>query len=154
MNGKSKLGGPKTAKRRIQIRKFIEEERRKYKRYSSPFVGDSSDSDMVLSLTPPQSSFHACNIMSDSENEEDKDEILIKGINLDEADKFIASLKLPCRRNVKKNVEKIAEHKKKKIIPLYCQDDLEQFKKTCEKLNKIKSKDVAGSDESTDELII
>ena len=76
----------------------------------------------------------------DSEDSENDDEILSSKVNLDEADKFIASLKIP---KVKKKEQK-EERPAAPFVPL----DLTVFKEETEKLTKIRMRESQGESES------
>jgi hypothetical protein len=91
------LSGPKTAKRKIQLRQYVTEESKRTQGHSDPFLPeDENDSPSNLNPQMKKLSFRTEHI-PDLELQS-TDEILSSGINLNEADRFIASLKMPSRR--------------------------------------------------------
>ncbi|OHS94960.1 hypothetical protein TRFO_38847 [Tritrichomonas foetus] len=127
---RSKIGGPNSALRQINIRKYYENTYKQHRSFSDPFIHDYSDSSEPESQNPvarkrKNSKSGKCDDLdftnfakklklkfdyqTDSsddyfdffQNGIDKDGILIKP-DLDEADKFIASLKIH-KKNINLN---------------------------------------------------
>lgn len=151
----SKIGGPNTAKRRIQIRRYIQEKQTKNKCYSDPFDNTAKEEKNV-DLNPKLKKISIKKkYQLDSEQEsESSDEILTGKINLDDADRFIASLKLPKKKSqnkiIKKEQTKCEQVRAPKLImPV----DLEAFKKESEKLQKMIEADSQDKDEEDDNII-
>ena len=93
----SGVGGRNTAKRKIQVRKFVEERFNAVREYSNPFLSEEEDSE-CLRPRELKLSFKRDYVPDDSEESDSEDQILSRRVNLDEADRFIASLKMPKAR--------------------------------------------------------
>jgi hypothetical protein len=114
-----RLGGPKTAKRKIQIRQYLTE-RQATASHSDPFLPqDESDARDQLSPRIPRFRFTTQYVADETPEEIDEtpeeiDEILSKKVNLDDADRFVASLRIrPKRTRTPQPVQKA--HKFKNI---------------------------------------
>ena len=98
MMKKDTLGGKNTAKRKIQIRRYIEERSKAMRQHSDPFVQDENDGSQVLKVGSMKFSFKTDYIASDDSEFDDEphdDGILTKKLDLNEADRFMASLRMP-----------------------------------------------------------
>ena len=92
------LGGKNTAKRKIQIRRYIEERSKAMRQHSDPFVQDENDGSQVLKVGSMKFSFKTDYIASDDSEFDDEQHdygILTKKLDLNEADRFMASLRMP-----------------------------------------------------------
>jgi hypothetical protein len=120
------LGGPKTAKRQIQIRRFMTEQQKIIQSHSDPFLPNSDPED---TLNPPvaELSFKAAYV---PEHElQPGDGILSSKVNLDEADRFIAALRLPKRMQSGQQLPKLR---------LFTYVDLEKFRVESNKLDRMR----------------
>lgn len=147
----SRIGGVRTAKRKILLRKYLTEQMCQPRCYQSPFVEDDEEDSKypILNVTQPKKKYKELDIEEEEEEEEneDDDEILRKKINLDEADRFIASLKLPGPKRMKEMLKKNEPSCK---AVLTAPDDIEKFKIGFQKLKKMQMAEICGEDEESD----
>jgi hypothetical protein len=142
----SALGGPKTAKRTIQVRRFLTEQQKIRQSHSDPFLPNR---DVAETLNPPLSklSFKAPYVPeSDSQP---VDGILSSKVNLDEADRFIAALRLPKRQTSVTFIEP------RQTIRVLTQVGLVTFRAESDKLDKMRiaeSEDPPEDDAEKDAL--
>lgn len=78
------------------------------------------------------------------------DEILGRKVNLDEADKFIASLRLNSR--MIREVGKTPKPERKATIIFTAPDDVLKFKEETEKLKKMQMEEAVGKSESDEDM--
>lgn len=153
---KTILGGPNTAKRRIQIRQYIQDKQSKNKCLSDPFDNTAKE-ERDTELNPKLKNLRLNKkYQIDTESEsESSDEILSGRINLDEADRFIASLKLPNKKKQKKIIKKdrTSTSDGVKIPKLIMSIDMDAFKKESEKLQKMIEADSKDISEEDDQII-
>jgi len=146
----STLGKKNTAKRKIQIRKYYENQKQNHpKSYSNPFLHGETDDTPEVSY--PEQIFkktYISSLQSIQEEEEQSDDILTGDVNLDDADHFIVSLKLPKR---KRKVDK-EEVIHKKFIP--SKDDSIAFTRESELLNRLKEKEIQGDDGEEEDQVL
>ena len=147
---KSDLGKKNSAKRKIQIRKYYEEQKEKQnKSYSDPFLSGEIEESTEINL--PEQIFLKTKIkksqIEEEEEEEISDDILIGDINLDEADFFISSLKIPKR---KKKI--LNENENNKIIS-FTPVDTQIFKKETDSLKILKEKEIIGHEEEEEGIL-
>jgi hypothetical protein len=144
----ARLAGPKTAKRKIQIRQYVTEQRKLSQRHSDPFAPESENT-ASPNLNPRVVKLSFKTVYIPEAEEARVDEILSSKINLDEADKFIAALKIPVKRScpVKGNPEK---HYKPKVFSLF---DLSTFRAESERLEKLRRAEAEDPEEDDDDLI-
>lgn len=124
------LGGKNTAKRKIQIRKYIEERSKAMRQHSDPFVQDENDGSQVLKVGTMKFSFKTDYIASDDSEFEDEpqdDGILTKKLDLNEADRFMASLRMP----------KMKKHKQQRLPPPVVTVDLDALRVQSEMVEKM-----------------
>ena len=143
-----KIASLRSAKRKTQIRKYIEKQYMQSRQMSDPFEDDDAEFEKYafnISTKFRDFSFDS----SDSESDEcgDKDGILIRP-DLVEAEKFISSLKL----------RKGSKMKSKKPVnaPVHltmCQADVENFKNECEKMKMYRMKEIDDESDVDDKLI-
>jgi hypothetical protein len=106
----SHLAGPKTAKRKIQIRQYLADHRSS-STHSDPFL-PLTDSDSQIILTPRLRKFSFQSRYFPDEPPEEVDEILSKKVDLDAADRFVASLRINTKGvPAPKHVQKISKLK-------------------------------------------
>lgn len=159
MKRKTSIGGLKTAKRKILVREFFQEKFTKEKKFSDPFENDESQEEYDESewnLKPLKINRKKNHKLFEQETELDEesqpsDDILVKNRDLDEADRFIASLKFPTKKIVlqKENLVPNSNY-----IPKYnFKETFEKFKVESEKLNNILNNDLENEDEEADFLI-
>jgi hypothetical protein len=144
--GEVAIGGRHTAKRRIQIRQFVAKCGVQSKRQSDPFVPDNEDLSPaeVLNVRPVKLSFKAG--YAEDSDVDVSDEILSAKINLDEADRFIAVLRVPSVSHVFHPTVK-----PRLLTPV----DLEMFRKQSEKLERLRweqAEDSSEHEEDTSEM--
>jgi hypothetical protein len=141
------LAGPKTAKRKIQIRQYVTEQRKLLQRHSDPFVPEGENvASPNLNPRVVKLSFKT-RYIPDSE-EVQVDEILSSKINLDEADKFIAALKIPTKRSPGKGTPE--RRYKPKVFSLF---DLSTFRKESERLEKLRLAEAEDPEEDDNDII-
>ena len=140
------IGGRNTAKRKIQIRKYIAEQFHAMRTYSDPFLHDESEGEDTLKPRELKFSFKGHYKTESTDTSDDEDEILSSKVNLDEADRFIAALKLPKR---KKQQQEAKQEKPAPFVPL----DLTVFKEETEKLEKIRMRESQGESDESEEQI-
>ncbi|OHT07479.1 hypothetical protein TRFO_24304 [Tritrichomonas foetus] len=181
MKKTSIFGGPNTAKRFMNVRKFYEQAYNDHLYYSSPFLSDDIDeseqsesNDDDLNVYNPQkliskeetpkitfrhNYFDFSDSDSDSKSDEDgftspisspkrSDEILIENPDLDDAAKFISSLKLKKKQNPN-------SPKNKLTIPIcrISMRELEDFEKECRKLEELRMLEAIDSQENDESII-
>jgi hypothetical protein len=142
----SPLGGRHTGKRRIQIRQFITERGLQSKRQSTPFAAEDENvpTSNLLNVRPMKLSFKTQFVI---EAEPDPvDEILSSKINLDEADRFIAVLRMPTRRTP---VRAHGPVKPAALAPV----DLSSFREESERIERMRMAEVQDPSETDDDLI-
>jgi hypothetical protein len=91
------LAGPNTAKRKIQLRQYVTEKSKRTQSHSDPFLPDD-ENDSSPNLNPRMAKLSFTTAYVPEPDLCPTDEILSSRINLDEADRFIATLKMPSRR--------------------------------------------------------
>ena len=135
------LAGKNTAKRKIQIREYIEERSKAMRSHSDPFVCDENAGSHVMNLGPMKFSFRTDYIPDNSsdEDEGDTDGILTRRMNLDEADRFLAALRMP-------KLSK-AKNKPQTTKPLIIPVDLKALKEQSDKLEKLRMAEATGEEE-------
>jgi hypothetical protein len=137
------LGGPKTAKRKIQIRRYITEHGMKHVQ-SDPFLPDQGESDSNWpSPVPLKLTFKIADRTSHTE-EKPSDDILSRRVDLDEADRFIAALRLPS------GTAWVKEEKMTKTV-LLSHTEITTFDETVAKLEKLRRSAVESSTESEED---
>ncbi|KAK8885276.1 hypothetical protein M9Y10_040722 [Tritrichomonas musculus] len=145
---KSKIGGKKSAKRKIQIRKFIESAIKLS--YSDPFIEDDSEVEQCAQFfEPTKMSIRLRYVESNPEpfDDVDPDGILVKP-NLEEADKFISSLKL------QKNVSPTQNNKPVyKYVEKISKQELDAFRNQCEFLSRLKMEELKEDSDPEEYLI-
>ena len=152
------IGGKNTAKRKTQIREFIACMYKKEQKLSDPFE-DSSDSEEIdeseWKMKPLKINYKKNYKLFQNEDEEEDDfsesqpdEILVRAHNLDEADKFIASLKF----NPKKKSQ-TTDYPKLKVESAFSSCDFEAFKKEAERLNTLRNQEINGVSDEDDNII-
>ena len=142
-----KIGSLHSAKRKIQVRKYLEAQYTQNKQYSDPFEDNDAEFDKCA-FNISTKFFNLDFDYSDSESEEvgDKDGILVKP-DLVEAEKFISSLKFLKDKSFKK------KNNYSQFKMTMCAADVEKFKNECDKMKKYRMKEI--DDESDiDENII
>lgn len=152
MSLREALGSRHTAKRRIQIRKYLDQRYQHNREFSDPFAQEDNETTNVLKVDTVKYSFKTDYIPEkDSDDEQDKDGILIipNEDSLAEADRFIAALKIPKM----KAAWSLQQPKLKRIRVAPSYDLLKEFREESAKLEKMKSTDVVESDNDEDLLI-
>ena len=146
------LAGKNTAKRQIQIRRYMQRLYNTERTYSDPFAQDENDDSQILRVGKVKYSFKT-DYIADKESDDDqfdRDEILIaKESSLDEADRVIAALKIP--RN--KESVSIRQQKVKKVKLEQAFDLLAEFKEQSKKLEELRRAEAVEESEGDDELI-
>ena len=142
------LGGPRTAKRKIQIRQYITEQNKAMQSYADPFVHDENDGSQAWQVKPMSFSFKTDYIPDYGSKEEPviSDGILSRKVDLDEADRFLAGLRLPRGKKQKKVVQE-----QKKSSPVITPMDLADFKTQNEKLEKVLRAETIGESPEEEE---
>jgi hypothetical protein len=125
----SGLARPNTVKRKIQIREYVATQRRTAA-YSDPFAPQEElDPRSTLKARPVSFRFKKKGYQPEDDPDY-PDEILTKKVDLDEADRFIAALKLPTKSLVK-------DHPAKPLKPrLFTSSDLSLLHRESEKLEQ------------------
>lgn len=145
------LAGKNTAKRQIQIRKYLNELHKTERKYSDPFDPDENDGSQILRVGKVKYSFKTDYIVDKEYSDNfDRDEILItKEDSLDEADRLIAALKIPRNRES----ASIRQQKMKKYKITNSCDLIQEFKEQSRKLEKLRMVEAIGESEEDDQLI-
>jgi hypothetical protein len=139
----SALGGKRTAKRRIQIRQYVSERAIQAQCQSDPFMPDDENlsSEYVLNCRPVKLSFQLSYVPETEGNR--PDEILSSKINLDEADRFIAVLRIPSHSPSKRS---------QLVTPrVHTPVDLSSYRAECEKLEKLRLTEVEDPSETEED---
>lgn len=159
MKKKSNIGGLKTAKRKILVRQFFENAIMKVKKYSDPFEDEETEENFDESewnIKPFKINMKKNHKLFEKEEgkeeEEPFDDILVKGRDLSEADKFIASLK---HTDQKITLQKENSFKNSNFITDFnFKETYEKFKTESEKLNSILHNDHEDEIDEFDDFII
>lgn len=159
MKKKSSIGGLKTAKRKILVREFFEKTLIKVKKYSDPFENDESVEscdESEWNIKPLKINLKKNHKLFEKEEEEEEetqlfDDILVKNRDLAEADRFIASLKLPSHKIA---LQKENSFRSANFITDYnFKETYEKFKTESERLNlMLKDDDDVDADADADEF--
>jgi hypothetical protein len=141
------LAGPKTAKRQIQIRQYVTEQNKLSQRHSDPFALESENA-ASPNLNPRVAKLSFKTTYTPETEEARVDEILSWKINLDEADRFIAALKIPSKRS---SLAKGSPEKgyKPKVFSLF---DLSTFRAESERLKKLRLAEAEDPEEDDDDF--
>ena len=130
------IGGRNTAKRKIQVRKFVAEQFHAVRSFSNPFLDEENSAGDCLKPKESAITFGVGKYEpDDSEESESDDQILSKKVNLDEADRFMASLRLPRARS--------REEKMHVAIPMEPLD-LEKLEIGAEMMRKVQLRESQG----------
>ena len=154
LNSKQKIiAGPNSAKRKIQIRQYIQDKQNKKKCFSDPFDNTVEEGDSIKDLNPRLRKFNFTRKYKvekeNNDSSDDSDEILSGKINLDEADKFIASLKLPKKRKRKSTTN----DKQFSSMKFISSTDFQTFKEESDKLMKLRIADSQDQSDEDDNII-
>ena len=150
------IGGKNTAKRKINIRNYLKQQVNLRSSPSSPFLNGDSDEDISSSSNDTTIELYNSNTKKkyssniDFEKylpKENLDEILSPNVNLDQADRFIASLKLP-----KKRIQNLKSLPKKTKI-LFSAEDFFQIKEKGDYIDQLMLLESQDHDEVDDSLI-
>jgi hypothetical protein len=116
------------------------------KQQSTPFVAEAENlpASNLLNVRPMKLSFKARSV--NEEESDPVDEILSKKINLDEADRFIAVLKMPTRRT---SVKTHAIVKPTALAPV----DLSYFRQESERIERMRMAEADDPPETDDDDI-
>lgn len=137
------IGGRNTAKRKIQVRKFVSEQFRAVRSFSNPFLDDDNGAEDCLKPKESAITFGVGKyVPDDSEESESDDQILSKKVNLDEADRFMAALRLPRTRS--------REDKMRVAIPMEPLN-LEKLEIGAEMMRKVRLRESQGEMEEEEE---
>jgi len=141
------LGGPKSAKRKIQIRQYVTEQSKKMHSFSDPFMPEDEDAVSENLLNPPKGKFTFRTTYAPDSECDHMDDILSSKIDLDEADKFIASLKIPSKLQAPKAPTK------KVIQPrVFTHVDVSAFRAESEKLERLRLADSQDTEDDDSDL--
>ena len=140
----SGVGGRNTAKRKIQVRKFVEERFNAAREYSNPFMSEEEESE-CLRPRELKLSFKRDYTPDDSEESDSEDQILSKRVNLDEADRFIASLKMPKART------KGLATTPAPPVSLYLDIDMSKLEMEAERVRKLRLRESQGDEGEEEE---
>ena len=145
---KTRVGGKNSAKRKINIRKFLKSSQKNS--FSDPFIDDESEVEkFALNFEPSKFSIHLHYKENDNEDSDDTDPdgILIEP-DLEEAEKFISSL------NLSKKLNDIKQTKPKyKYVETIPKTELDAFKAQCDCLLNLKNEEY-NEDSDPDENLI
>ncbi|KAK8888045.1 hypothetical protein M9Y10_039105 [Tritrichomonas musculus] len=143
---KSTIGGKGTAKRKILIRQFIESTIMKERKYSDPFDDDESQEidDSEWNIKPMKINYKRNRKLFEAQKDPDEetqpeDDILVKNRDLAEADRFIASLKLPSKKNV--SLKENLAYKANLMNNYDLKETYEKFKVESQRLSSILNDD-------------
>jgi hypothetical protein len=148
---KKGVGAPGTGKRLINVRHFMEKSYEHQRCCADPFI-DSIPAESVSEQSPVgiKLKFRTDYIPSDST--EDEDEILPKKrIDLDEAAKFVASLKIGKAKKAKKTESPVSVTVAA-VLPENG-ESIQEFRDASEKLRLMRLKDTVESESEDDCLI-
>lgn len=160
MKKKSIIGGSKTAKRKILIREFFENKIIKMKKFSDPFEDGESDEaidESEWNLKPLKINLKKNHKLFEKEEEQEEetqpsDDILLKNRDLDENDRFIASLNLP---RIKTSVQKENSFKSSNFISDFnYKETFEQFKTETERLKTMLDEGNCDDSDICDDFLI
>lgn len=147
------IGGENTAKRKILIREYMNEKRTLKYSKSNPFeeddVSEDENENGKTKDQKPKKAYIPEELPYDKN--ENVDEILTKNINLDEADKFIASLKLPKKKKEKNTFIESKPSKQKHFY--FAEFDFTRFQKESEKLQALYLAESQDKEEFDDLLL-
>lgn len=143
----SKLAKKNTAKRKIQMRQYFEQQVKNKKHYSDPFLHDDNSSDEEFEIDFPSKKGIKIKLQrnTDDEYSSSSDDLLSGNVNLDEADYLIISLKMP-KKNAKQQIKKV-----KPVAQVPTQKEQANFKQVAEKLHKLKQVEIQGAEEDEEE---
>lgn len=147
-----KLGKKNTAKRKIQMREYFTKQMQTKRFFSDPLkvptkAEDSEIDEEISVFDEPLTKKITLNVQQNNhEDEENSDEIFSGNINLDDADRFVASLGL---RKKKKIVPK-----KPVVVPRITTKDAQIFKKEAENLARLREVESQGGEEEEDDNIM
>lgn len=134
----SGLGGKDTAKRKIQIRKYLTAKIAESCVWSDPFQEEPDDSP-ILKPRNVKFSFKTDYIPDESDSTEDE---ILKQVDLDEADRFLAALKIPKNPSRTNYSPKVVRNYAKSATA-----DLDEFRAQTERLEKARMKESIGDSE-------
>jgi hypothetical protein len=141
------LAGPKTAKRKIQIREYVTNQRFAKQSQSNAFLPDCEEETEQCNSPERVKYTFRLNYQPDLDSD-DSDEILSSKVDLDEADRFIAALRIPGKRtSTPTNVEKKSKHVVLSTV------DLSAFRKESERLEELRLAQSEDPPEEDDRLI-
>lgn len=145
------LAGKKTAKRRIQIREFITKQTNSKKVPSTPFIENEDENFEAMCPKPLNFTFKTDYIRdAESDDSDERDDILTARVNLDDADRFISALKIPRKRVATRSDRERRVAANARVTPL----DLSAFKATSERVAKILAAETTGECEEEDDNLI
>jgi hypothetical protein len=143
------MSGRTTAKRKIQIRKYVTQQSKNMQHHCDPFLPEDEDAFSCNLLSPNSGQFSFGRAYVPDNESVPFDDILTSKINLDEADRFIAALRLPARKPaVKLPADKLVK------LRVITSVDLATFRAESEKLQEMKLADSQDPPEEDDETII